>query len=88
MQLLVQLYDEGVNAISQLRSVCLQCSGNLNATGANSIQIEVAGLVAKKILSVRETEHWLRRIIAPHSTDSPSAPPVTRIFSVWRRIGR
>jgi len=38
---------------------------------ANSIQIEVAGLVAKKSLSVRETEPLVRRIIAPHSTDSP-----------------
>jgi ParB family chromosome partitioning protein len=37
-------------------------------------QIEVAGLVAKKGLSVRETEALVRRIIKPQAAD-PQAPP-------------
>ena len=39
-------------------------------------QIEVAALVAKKSLSVRETESLVRRIINPPSADPQSAPAV------------
>jgi ParB family transcriptional regulator, chromosome partitioning protein len=39
-------------------------------------QIEVAGLVAKKALSVRETEALVRRIISPHAGTPQEPTPV------------
>jgi ParB family chromosome partitioning protein len=39
-------------------------------------QIEVAGLVAKKSLSVRETEALVRRIINPHPANPLESPTV------------
>ena len=39
-------------------------------------QIEVAGLVAKKSLSVRETEALVRRIINPHTGNPQEPAPV------------
>jgi ParB family chromosome partitioning protein len=37
-------------------------------------QVEVAGLVAQKSLSVRETEALVRRLLAPRSADGAPAP--------------
>jgi len=37
-------------------------------------QVEVAGLVAKKALSVRDTEALVRRLIHPAATESQSSP--------------
>jgi len=52
-------------------------------------QTEVGLLVAKKSLSVRETEALVRRLQARPAADRPSPPlPVTRTSSAWSRSWR
>src|SRR5882724_3794104 len=72
---LMELADEVKELLEQRRIEMGHARALLGLTSRRQ-QIEVAGLVAKKSLSVRETEALVRRIINPHSADSPSAPPV------------
>jgi ParB family chromosome partitioning protein len=70
---LMELADEVKELLEQRRIEMGHARALLGLTSRRQ-QIEVAGLVAKKSLSVRETEALVRRIIAPHSADSQTAP--------------
>jgi ParB family chromosome partitioning protein len=66
---LMELADEVKELLEQRRIEMGHARALLGLTSARQ-QIEVAGLVAKKSLSVRDTEALVRRIMSPH----PSAP--------------
>jgi ParB family chromosome partitioning protein len=70
---LMELADE-VKELLEQRRIEMGHARALLGLSSRRQQIEVAGLVAKKSLSVRETEALVRRIIAPHSADSQMAP--------------
>jgi ParB family chromosome partitioning protein len=70
---LMELADE-VKELLEQRRIEMGHARALLGLSSRRQQIEVAGLVAKKSLSVRETEALVRRIIAPHSADSTAAP--------------
>jgi ParB family transcriptional regulator, chromosome partitioning protein len=72
---LMDLADE-VKELLERRSIEMGHARALLALGSRRQQIEVAGLVAKKSLSVRETEALVRRIMAPHGTDAKESPAV------------
>jgi ParB family chromosome partitioning protein len=72
---LMELADEVKELLEQRRIEMGHARALLGLT-ARRQQIEVASLVAKKGLSVRETEALVRRIIAPRSVESGGAAAV------------
>src|SRR5450432_1811899 len=72
---LMELADE-VKELVEQRSIEMGHARALLGLTSRRQQIEVASLVAKKGLSVRETEALVRRIIAPRSADSGQATEV------------
>ena len=70
---LMELADEVKELLEQRRIEMGHARALLGLTSRRQ-QIEVAGLVAKKSLSVRDTEALVRRIISPHP-DNPRDPP-------------
>jgi ParB family chromosome partitioning protein len=73
---LMELADEVKELLEQRRIEMGHARALLGLTSRRQ-QIEVAGLVAKKSLSVRDTEALVRRIINPHpaAQESPAADP-------------
>src|ERR1700689_3025110 len=72
---LMELADEVKELLEQRRIEMGHARALLGLTSRRQ-QIEVAGLVAKKSLSVRETEALVRPIINPASTDDKEPPVV------------
>jgi ParB family chromosome partitioning protein len=72
---LMELADE-VKQLLEQRHIEMGHARALLGLTSRRQQIEVAALVAKKSLSVRETESLVRRIINPPSAGAPSAPAV------------
>ena len=70
---LMELGDEVKELLEQRRIEMGHARALLGLTSRRQ-QIEVAGLVAKKSLSVRETEALVRRIMNPHPAN-PQEPP-------------
>jgi ParB family transcriptional regulator, chromosome partitioning protein len=71
---LLELADE-VKQLLEERRIEMGHARALLGLNSRRQQIEVAGLVAKKGLSVRDTEALVRRIIAPHAAaGEPGAP--------------
>ena len=70
---LMELADEVKELLEQRRIEMGHARALLGLTSRRQ-QIEVAALVAKKSLSVRETESLVRRIINPPSADAPIGP--------------
>ena len=73
---LMELADEVKELLEQRRIEMGHARALLGLTSRRQ-QIEVAGLVAKKSLSVRDTEALVRRIINPHpaAKETPAADP-------------
>ena len=73
---LMELADEVKELLEQRRIEMGHARALLGLTSRRQ-QIEVAGLVAKKSLSVRDTEGLVRRIINPHpaAKEAPAADP-------------
>jgi ParB family chromosome partitioning protein len=73
---LMELADEVKELLEQRRIEMGHARALLGLTSRRQ-QIEVAGLVAKKSLSVRDTEALVRRIINPHpvAREAPAADP-------------
>jgi ParB family chromosome partitioning protein len=69
---LMELTDE-VKEMLETRKIEMGHARALLGLATRRQQIEVATLVAKKSLSVRDTEALVRRIINPKSTDSPGS---------------
>jgi ParB family transcriptional regulator, chromosome partitioning protein len=67
---LMELADE-VKELLEQRSIEMGHARALLSLTSRRQQIEVAGLVAKKALSVRDTEALVRRLIHPATADSP-----------------
>jgi ParB family transcriptional regulator, chromosome partitioning protein len=72
---LMELTDE-VKELLESRQIEMGHARALLGLTTRRQQIEVGTLVAKKALSVRETEALVRRIISPHRADSGAAPAV------------
>jgi ParB family chromosome partitioning protein len=72
---LMELADE-VKELLEQRRIEMGHARALLGLNSRRQQIEVAGLVAKKSLSVRETEALVRRIINPRSADPQESAPV------------
>jgi ParB family transcriptional regulator, chromosome partitioning protein len=72
---LMELADEVKQLLEQRRIEMGHARALLGLTTRRQ-QIEVAALVAKKSLSVRETEALVRRIISPHKVESPQSAEV------------
>jgi ParB family chromosome partitioning protein len=72
---LMELADEVKELLEQRRIEMGHARALLGLTSRRQ-QIEVAALVAKKLLSVRETEALVRRIINPHPDKSHEPPAV------------
>jgi ParB family chromosome partitioning protein len=72
---LMELTDE-VKELLELRRIEMGHARALLGLPSRRQQIEVAALVAKKSLSVRETEALVRRIINPASADDKEPPVV------------
>jgi len=70
---LLELADE-VKLLLEQRSIEMGHARALLSLTMRRQQIEVAGLVAKKSLSVRDTEALVRRLLAPQPTDPAEAP--------------
>jgi ParB family transcriptional regulator, chromosome partitioning protein len=70
---LMELTDE-VKELLESRQIEMGHARALLGLTTRRQQIEVAALVAKKSLSVRDTEALVRRIIAPRATDSAAQP--------------
>src|SRR5277367_803614 len=78
---LMELADEVKELLEQRRIEMGHARALLGLTSRRQ-QIEVAGLVAKKSLSVRETEGLVRRIINPHPAAQeapPTDPDISRL---------
>jgi ParB family transcriptional regulator, chromosome partitioning protein len=74
---LMELADE-VKELLEQRRIEMGHARALLGLSSRRQQIEVAGLVAKKSLSVRETESLVRRIMNPHTAaplESPAVDP-------------
>jgi ParB family transcriptional regulator, chromosome partitioning protein len=71
---LMELTDE-VKELLESRQIEMGHARALLGLTTRRQQIEVAALVAKKSLSVRDTEALVRRIIAPRAADSTDKPP-------------
>jgi ParB family transcriptional regulator, chromosome partitioning protein len=69
---LMELADE-VKEMLEQRSIEMGHARALLSLTSRRQQIEVASLVAKKSLSVRETEALVRRIITPHVAPTPES---------------
>jgi ParB family chromosome partitioning protein len=67
---LMELADE-VKELLEQRSIEMGHARALLSLASRRQQVEVAGLVAKKALSVRDTEALVRRLIHPAAADSP-----------------
>ena len=67
---LMELADE-VKELLEQRSIEMGHARALLSLTSRRQQVEVAGLVAKKALSVRDTEALVRRLIHPAAADSP-----------------
>jgi ParB family chromosome partitioning protein len=72
---LMELAEEVKHLVEQ-RSIEMGHARALLALTSRRHQIEVASLVAKKGLSVRETEALVRRMLAPAPAEGAAAPPV------------
>jgi ParB family transcriptional regulator, chromosome partitioning protein len=72
---LMELADEVKELLEQRRIEMGHARALLGLTSRRQ-QIEVAGLVAKKSLSVRETESLVRRIISPRAANPSESPAV------------
>jgi ParB family chromosome partitioning protein len=72
---LMELADEVKQLLEQRRIEMGHARALLGLTSRRQ-QIEVAALVAKKALSVRETEALVRRLLSPASTPPDAAAPV------------
>jgi ParB family chromosome partitioning protein len=72
---LTELADE-VKQLLEHRSIEMGHARALLSLTSRRQQIEVAGLVAKKALSVRETEALVRRLIAPAATQGATSPGI------------
>jgi ParB family transcriptional regulator, chromosome partitioning protein len=72
---LMELADEVKEFLEQRRIEMGHARALLGLTSRRQ-QIEVATLVAKKSLSVRETEALVRRIMAPHPAAEAKTPAV------------
>jgi ParB family transcriptional regulator, chromosome partitioning protein len=71
---LMELADE-VKQLLERRSIEMGHARALLSLTSRRQQIEVAGLVAKKALSVRDTEALVRRLLAPPpAADAPGSP--------------
>jgi ParB family chromosome partitioning protein len=70
---LMELADE-VKELVENRSIEMGHARALLGLNSRRQQIEVAALVAKKSLSVRETEALVRRLLAPAAPDGAHAP--------------
>ena len=81
---LIELADE-VKELLERRSIEMGHARALRGLNSRRQQIEVAGLVAKKSLSVRETEALVRRLIAPAAAaaegprETPTDPDIRRL---------
>jgi ParB family chromosome partitioning protein len=73
---LMELADE-VKQLLEQRSIEMGHARALLSLTSRRQQIEVAGLVAKKALSVRDTEALVRRLISPASGAAAKAPPAS-----------
>jgi len=71
---LMELADE-VKQLVEQRSIEMGHARALLSLTSRRHQIEVAGLVAKKGLSVRETEALVRRLLAPAPPEAGEPPP-------------
>jgi ParB family transcriptional regulator, chromosome partitioning protein len=74
---LTELADE-VKQLLEQRSIEMGHARALLSLTSRRQQIEVAGLVAKKALSVRDTEALVRRLLAPPPTGGAPAPQDAR----------
>jgi ParB family chromosome partitioning protein len=72
---LMELTNE-VKELLETRQIEMGHARALLGLSARRQQIEVAALVVKKSLSVRDTESLVRRIISPHSAESGGPPAV------------
>jgi ParB family transcriptional regulator, chromosome partitioning protein len=72
---LMELADEVKELLEQRRIEMGHARALLGLTSRRQ-QIEVAGLVARKSLSVRETESLVRRIMNPHPANAAQPPAV------------
>jgi ParB family chromosome partitioning protein len=72
---LTELAEE-VKQLLEQRSIEMGHARALLSLTSRRQQIEVAGLVAKKGLSVRETEALVRRLIAPAAAQSAASPGI------------
>jgi len=72
---LTELADE-VKQLLEQRSIEMGHARALLGLTSRRQQIEVAALVAKKSLSVRETEALVRRLIAPAATQGAASPEI------------
>jgi len=70
---LMELADE-VKELLEQRSIEMGHARALLSLTSRRQQVEVAGLVAKKALSVRDTEALVRRLIHPAAAGSPPSP--------------
>jgi ParB family chromosome partitioning protein len=71
---LMELADE-VKQLLEQRSIEMGHARALLSLTARRQQIEVAGLVVKKSLSVRDTEALVRKLTAPQAADTEAAAP-------------
>ena len=71
---LMELADE-VKELLEQRSIEMGHARALLSLTSRRQQVEVAGLVAKKALSVRDTEALVRRLIHPAAAESQASPP-------------
>jgi ParB family transcriptional regulator, chromosome partitioning protein len=71
---LMELADE-VKELLEQRSIEMGHARALLSLTSRRQQVEVAGLVAKKALSVRDTEALVRRLIHPTAAESQPSPP-------------
>jgi ParB family chromosome partitioning protein len=83
---LMELADE-VKQLLEQRSIEMGHARALLSLTTRRQQIEVADLVVKKSLSVRDTEALVRRLLAPHAADSaPGAPKDPDIHRLEREL--
>jgi len=72
---LMDLADE-VKELLERRSIEMGHARGLLGLSSRGQQIEVAGIVAAKGLSVRDTEAMVRKLLTPAASSNPSAAPV------------
>jgi ParB family chromosome partitioning protein len=84
---LMELADE-VKELLEQRSIEMGHARALLSLTSRRQQVEVAGLVAKKALSVRDTEALVRRLIHPAAAESQPSPARTPTFTAWSSSSR